>query len=145
MDHNWTNQVVWISIIGDFPENPPSLVTDKRLHVHDPKLSIGLLLYSIISLGIGASVGPEAAAGAIGASPGTHLSSFRFISSRMGLQIFFAVLGIAAAFGPLLPSPVLSSMLLHELTIASESINRLTLCIQLYYLDLLLPYLMLYS
>ena len=78
-----------------------------------------------ISLGIGASVGPEAAAGAIGASLGTHLSSFRFISSRMETsKSFLPFLGIAAAFGPLLPSPVLSSMLLHELTIASGSINR---------------------
>ena len=81
-----------------------------------------------------ASVGPEAAVGAIGASLGTHLSSFRFISKPY-IKIFFAIFRIAAAFGPLLPSPVLSSMLLHELTIASESMTVLTLCIQLKYPD----------
>ena len=119
-------KVAWTAIIGEFPDSPPSLVTEvKDLHVHDPKLSIGLLLCSTISLGIGASVGPEAAAGAIGASLGTYLSSTSFISSRMETsKSFLPFLGIAAAFGPLLPSPILSSMLLHELTIASGSINR---------------------
>ena len=119
-------KVIWTGLFGEFPEDPPSLVTEvKDLHVHDPKLSIGLLLCSVISLGVGASVGPEAAAGAIGASLGTFIASLTCVSKRMeSSNYFLPFLGISAAFGPLLPSPILSSILLHELTIASGAINR---------------------
>ena len=119
-------KVVWTGLFGEFPDDPPSLITEvESMHVHDPLLSIGLLLCSIVSLGVGASVGPEAAAGAIGVSLGTSIGSLPFVSRRMETSKYvLPFLGIAAAFGPLLPSPVLSSILLLELTIASGAISK---------------------
>lgn len=119
-------KAVWTGLFGEFPDDPPSLITEvESLHVHDPFLSIGLLLCSIVSLGVGASVGPEAAAGAIGVSLGSSIGSLPFVSRRMEASNYILpFLGIAAAFGPLLPSPILSSILLLELTIASGAISK---------------------
>jgi H+/Cl- antiporter ClcA len=116
-------KLAWTLLVSPFPRNPPSLVTEvKDLHVHEPANSICILLVSAMSLAGGASVGPEAALGAVGASVGSVLGASSFVTRYTGSPQtdIYALMGMAGAFGPLLPSPILSVMLLHELSIATH-------------------------
>ena len=114
-------KVTWSAVrTTPFPTNPPSLVTEvKDLHCHDPATCAPLMLCSAIGLACGTSVGPEAALGAVGASLGSFLGEHTSTGrQRPGL---YATLGMAAAFGPLLPSPMLAVLMLHELGFAAFS------------------------
>ncbi len=114
-------KVAWSSVrTTPFPTNPPSLVTEvKDLRCHDPATCAPLMLCSAIGLACGTSVGPEAALGAVGASLGSFLGEHTSTGrQRPGL---YATLGMAAAFGPLLPSPMLAVLMLHELGFAAFS------------------------
>lgn len=72
----------------------------------------------MLSLGIGASVGPEAAMGNMGGALGTLLGDMRDQSDRRKAISAFA--GMAGAMGALFPSPVLAVLLLHELSVTSR-------------------------
>ena len=122
-------KLLWSLSVAPFPRVTPSLVTElKDLRVHDTAVSVCILIVSTLSLGFGASVGPEASLGAIGGSIGTIVGSSRLVRRLHGTRgargytvELYSLLGMAAAFGPLLPSPVLAVMLLHELGVASQS------------------------
>ena len=129
-------KILWTTLIHDFPKVPPSLFLElKDLQCHEPNIAVPVLLCSAIGLGCGASTGPEAALGAVGAALGTVFSKFECFASgvrstsRVGL---FSIIGMSASFGPLLPSPILAVMLLHELGFASmerassKSLNGVT-------------------
>ena len=95
------------------PEKVDGLFREVRdLHV-DPSESPLIFLVSCLSLGIGASVGPEAAMGNMGGALGTLLGEVRDQSDRRKAISAFA--GMAGAMGALFPSPVLSVLLIHEL------------------------------
>ena len=99
-----------------FPAKPKGLFAEvKEMHV-DPKESPGIALCSCISLGVGASVGPEMAMGSAGGGLGTFIAHLRKLPH--GAETYSSTLtGMAAAMGPLLPSPILSVLLLHELCV----------------------------
>ena len=111
-----------------FPKNPPSLVIEvKDLHVHDPPTALPIMLCSAVGLACGCSVGPEAALGAVGGAIGTvlgphfvHSSDSSDCSDKSRLQLY-VVIAMTAAFGPLLPSPVLAVMMMHELGFATDA------------------------
>jgi H+/Cl- antiporter ClcA len=120
-----------------FPREPPSLVIEvKDLHVHDPFTSFPVMICSAISLACGASVGPEAALGAVGGAVGTLAGDWMYgsLEDKHGTSTLtsttskvitlrkqlYVVIGMAAAFGPLLPSPILAVMMMHELCFASN-------------------------
>ena len=122
-----------------FARVTPSLVTElKDLRVHDTAVSVCILIVSTLSLGFGASVGPEASLGAIGGFIGTIVGSSRLVRRLHGTRgargytvELYSLLGMAAAFGPLLPSPVLAVMLLPELgardsTVAEQVAAQMT-------------------
>lgn len=110
-------KLFWHVCVSPFPDNPPGLVTEvSDLKVHEPALAVPLLLCSVVSLGCGASVGPEAANGAAGVALGALAAKLH--SSMRPHAEMLVYIGIAAAFGPLLPSPALAVLILHELSIA---------------------------
>ena len=107
-----------LRLLPCFPENVDGLFKEVRaLHVH-PEHSPVIFLASAISLGIGASVGPEAAMGNLGGGLGTLLGQVRNMSDRR--RAIAAFCGMAGAMGALLPSPVLAVLIIHELTITSR-------------------------
>jgi len=130
-------KVLWSLVVAPYPLHPPTLLTEVRdLHTHHPTETLATLLISAISLGCGASVGPEAAMGAVGGALGTVLGRARHPLYRKAqlhdgadpddgalvpgrLIPLYSLSGMAAAFGPLLPSPFLCSLLLHELSVVS--------------------------
>jgi H+/Cl- antiporter ClcA len=87
-----------------FPAKPKGLFSEvKDLHV-EPKEAPAVALCSVLSLACGASVGPEMALGSLGGGLGTYLAHRR----RLGQDETFTstLTGMAAAMGPLLPTPV---------------------------------------
>uniref|UniRef100_A0A7R9V9N5 Chloride channel protein n=1 Tax=Chlamydomonas euryale TaxID=1486919 RepID=A0A7R9V9N5_9CHLO len=68
-------KLTWSLLVRRFPSHTPGFVAELRtLHAHDALLPLGLLCASALSIGSGASVGPEAAMGAAGVAVGTALS-----------------------------------------------------------------------
>jgi H+/Cl- antiporter ClcA len=98
-----------------FPKQPKGLFSEvKELHV-EPKEGPGIALVSCVSLAAGASVGPEMAMGSLGGALGTFIAHQRNLGKD---ETFVSTLtGMAAAMGPLLPTPLLSVLLLHELSV----------------------------
>ena len=115
-------------------------------HSHDPATSLCILLLSSISLSVGASVGPEAALGSTGAAMGTVIGNWvtgkwmptpalvqgeeahglvtggeRWRGDRRYVNMLYVIVGLSATIGPLLPSPILTVMLLHEVAFAARS------------------------
>ena len=101
----------------DFLKNCSLLFSLGRTKWRDTHIQI-IFLTSMLSLGIGASVGPEAAMGNIGGAIGTFLGQKKNFSDRRRAIAAFA--GMAGAMGALFPSPILSVLLLHELSITSR-------------------------
>ena len=99
-----------------FPRKPKGLFAEvKDAHV-EARESPGVAICSCISLGVGASVGPEMAMGSLGGGLGTYIAHLRNLPE--GPETYSSTLtGMAAAMGPLLPSPILSVLLLHELCV----------------------------
>jgi len=99
----------------NFPVKPKGIFSEvKDMHV-EWKESIGVVVASCLSLAAGASVGPEMAMGSLGGGLGAFIAYMRNLNQE---ETYSSVLtGMAAAMGPLLPSPVLSVMLLHELSV----------------------------
>jgi len=100
-----------------FPIKPKGLFSEvKELHV-EPREAPGIVLCSAISLAAGASVGPEMAMGCLGGGIGTFIAHERNLGQD---ETYSSTLtGMAAAMGPLLPTPMLTVLLLHELCVVA--------------------------
>eukprot|EP00966_Prymnesium_polylepis_P224317 5188918-Prymnesium_polylepis.1 len=143
-------KVLWSYLIAPYPLSPPTILTEVQdLHAHRPTETIATLMISAISIGCGASVGPEAALGGVGGALGTVFGRAGHPLYRKAKELFasmhhhdaapteacddalvpqrliplYTLTGMAAAFGPLLPSPFLSTLLLHELSIVGGTKN----------------------
>ncbi len=102
-----------------FPAQVDGLFREVRdLTVHHPAASPLIFIVSCLSLGIGASVGPEAAMGNLGGALGTAVGNFRNQSDRR--KLISAFCGMSGAMGAIFPSPVLAVMLMHELSVVSR-------------------------
>jgi len=107
-----------IRCLPSFPDHVDGLFREVRdLHV-DPSHAPLVFLTSCISLGLGASVGPEAAMGNAGGAIGSLLGDIRDQSDRR--KAISAFCGMAGAMGALFPSPMLAVLLMHELSVTSR-------------------------
>ncbi|KAG1666171.1 hypothetical protein FOA52_012018 [Chlamydomonas sp. UWO 241] len=69
-------KVLWSLLVSRFPDRTPGFVAELRdLQAHDVLLPIGMLCASTLSIGLGASVGPEAGMGAVGVACGTAFAA----------------------------------------------------------------------
>jgi H+/Cl- antiporter ClcA len=116
-----------------FPARPDGFLVDvQRLSSDDPFHAIPIFLCSILSIGGGASCGPEMALGATGVAMGGSLlpNLGRWFNSRWktsnnqpandifgfeGREKLTAMDGIAGALGPLFPAQMISTLLMHEI------------------------------
>jgi H+/Cl- antiporter ClcA len=147
-------KIVWTFLL--FPEHPfpevvPNFIQDlHELKPEDPLASIAIICCSSVSIGVGASCGPEVAMGCVGVAIGGALvpqkwSGWRHVCSWLrcvghgdettseeaerdvagNTKLFFpdlseldanlcAIDGASAAFGPLFPGQILSTLLIHE-------------------------------
>jgi H+/Cl- antiporter ClcA len=133
-------KVIWSALVPDhiFPERVPGFLKEiERLKSHDLWLPLPVLAASALSIGLGASVGPEAALGIAGSGSGTFLarrwtigpfqakkfgddeSQGGFLSNVLpdfSQEIDLCSMdGMAAAYGAIFPSQFLSTLLIHEL------------------------------
>ena len=136
-------KVLWSFIFPKhkFPRKVPGFLIEVReLSAHDVLLPIPILLCSSLSLGFGASVGPEAALGATGTTLGSlilgrrwkwgsvqansvHGSNDEGSASCLAKWLpdfstereLCALDGMSAAFGALFPAQYLSGLMIHEL------------------------------
>eukprot|EP00636_Phaeomonas_parva_P017383 CAMPEP_0118880150 /NCGR_PEP_ID=MMETSP1163-20130328/19759_1 /TAXON_ID=124430 /ORGANISM="Phaeomonas parva, Strain CCMP2877" /LENGTH=608 /DNA_ID=CAMNT_0006816457 /DNA_START=172 /DNA_END=1998 /DNA_ORIENTATION=+ len=77
-----------------------------------------VLVASAISIACGASVGPEAALGTLGGAVGMILGGRRAdVENRRGVSVLVCMAG---AMGSLLPTPLLSVMMMHELFVVTH-------------------------
>ena len=107
-----------IRTLPSFPSHVDGLFREVRdLHV-DPSHAPLVFLTSCLSLGLGASVGPEAAMGNAGGAIGSLIGTLRSQSDRR--RAISAFCGMAGAMGALFPSPVLAVLLMHELSVTSR-------------------------
>jgi H+/Cl- antiporter ClcA len=107
-----------LRVLPGFPGDVDGLFKEvASLHVH-PSHSPLVFLTSMLSLALGASVGPEAAMGNLGGGLGTLLGQMRNMSDRR--RAIAAFCGMAGAMGALLPSPILAVLIIHELTVTSR-------------------------
>lgn len=133
-------KVIWSALFPDhiFPEKVPGfLVEIEHLKSHDLWLPLPVLAASGISIGLGGSVGPEAALGITGSACGTffarrwRVGPFQakkfgeeegqggFLSNVLpdfSQEIHLCSMdGMAAAYGAIFPGQFLASLLIHEL------------------------------
>jgi H+/Cl- antiporter ClcA len=133
-------KVIWSALVPDhtFPEKVPGFLKEiERLKSHDLWLPLPVLATSAISIGLGGSVGPEAALGITGSASGTFLArrwkigpfQAKKFGDEEGQGGFLSnvlpdfsqeidlctVDGMAAAYGAIFPSQFLSPLLIHEL------------------------------
>ena len=127
---------LWTILVGAaFPAKPAGFLQDLRdLKPDDPYECIPVLACSILSIGCGASCGPEMALGGTGVAFGGAAipAVARWLGQRLPASIMQRLLldlssgqneqrrlsaldGMAGALGALFPSQFLSPMLLHEL------------------------------
>lgn len=106
---------------ASYPDNLPGLFKEILNHHVDPKWAPLTFLISAISLGGGASLGPEQALGNLAGGLATYLAesplaaSLNLISCQSDDQKLLVLSGMAAAMGALFPSPMLGVMMIHEL------------------------------
>lgn len=107
-----------IRCLPSFPSHVDGLFREVRdLHV-DPSHAPLVFVTSCLSLGLGASVGPEAAMGNAGGAIGSLIGNMRDQSDRR--KAISAFCGMAGAMGALFPSPMLAVLLMHELSVTSR-------------------------
>lgn len=103
-----------------FPDKPRGMFSEvKDLHV-DPWEAPGIFIASMMSLMAGATVGPEAALSTLGGGLGTMIGQLRGLNQEE--QYMSTLVGMAGAMGALFRCPLLSVMVLHELTIVAGHI-----------------------
>lgn len=116
---------VWITTGGGFcvglirwafyyPTNLPGLFADvQNFHV-DPKWIIFTFTLSAISLGCGATLGPEQALGNMGGGLAYFISQFVKYEDD-DYRKLTVLAGMAAPLGALFPSPMLGALMMHEM------------------------------
>ena len=95
------------------PEELPGTVEQIQTQEVDPAIVPGAVVVSLVSLAGGASLGPEDALGKLGGGFGTWLSRRHKVSTEMAQTN--ALTGMAAAYGGLLASPIIATILVLEL------------------------------
>jgi len=98
-----------------YPETIDGLFKEiGEFHV-EPGTAPATILLSAISLGGGASLGPEQALGTIGGGFATFLSQSYLSDFPLVDRQQVVLCGMCAAFGALFPTPVLSVLIIYEL------------------------------
>lgn len=86
-------KVIWTFLLfpsHPFPDKPPGLLQElSELRSHDALVSIPVICCSALSIGLGASAGPEAALGAVGTSLGSGLVARRWDHIRQWFRKCF--------------------------------------------------------
>jgi len=95
------------------PENVPGTVAMIQAGRVEPSMVLGAVAVSLVSLSGGASLGPEDALGKMGGGLGTWISERRKLSDD--LRATNTLSGMSAAYGGLLSSPILASILTLEI------------------------------
>src|SRR3954467_7401497 len=99
--------------VSRLPEDLPGTVEQIKAQQVDPAIVPGAVMVSLVSLAGGASLGPEDALGKLGGGLGTWLSRRHKVSTEMAETN--ALTGMAAAYGGLLASPIIATILVLEL------------------------------
>jgi len=94
------------------PEELPGTIAQIQAQRVEPSIVPGAVVVSLVSLAGGASLGPEDALGKLGGGLGTWLSTRQKLSREV--QETNALTGMAAAYGGLLASPILATILVLE-------------------------------
>ena len=100
-----------------YPDNLPGLFKEINSHHVEPRWAPLTFLISAISLGGGASLGPEQALGNLGGGIATFLTQIipaEHLQSTDDKNLL-VLSGMSAAMGALFPSPMLGVMMIHEL------------------------------
>ena len=102
----------------EFPIKQPSFISElNALECPNHKLPFIVILIAAISIGCGASVGPESAVclmgSVVGALTARHYGSL--VDLREHSEIFILI-GISAGFGAVFPSPIMSTLCIQEVT-----------------------------
>jgi H+/Cl- antiporter ClcA len=95
-----------------FPDKIPGTVQEMKEARVEPSTVLQKAAISVVSLAGGASLGPEAAVGAMGGGLGTWVSERRKLSDD--LRAANTLSGMSAGFGALLSAPYLATMLITE-------------------------------
>ena len=103
-----------ISLVPWYPKHVHGLFAEVRDLYANPWAAPWAVLVSCISLAAGASVGPEAAMGMLGAALGTALGAVLGEMPERRVHTS-ALTGMAGGMGALFPTPLLAVLLLHEL------------------------------
>lgn len=102
--------------IFEYPENIPGLFKDINDYHVEPKWSPLTFVISAISLGCGASLGPEQALGNLGGGIGTWLSEkFTEYGMESDDKKLLVLSGMSGALGALFPTPVCGVLMIYEL------------------------------
>jgi H+/Cl- antiporter ClcA len=100
------------------PPRLPGSVAEIREGRVEPSTVLGAVAVSLVSLSGGASLGPEDALGRMGGGLGTWVSERQKLGEDVSATNTLS--GIAAAFGGLLSSPILASILTLEIAAPKE-------------------------
>ena len=95
------------------PVKMPGVVEELRAQHVEPSSVPGAVAVSLVSLAGGASLGPEAGLGMMGGGLGTWLSERRKLSEDVAATNTLS--GMSAAYGGLLASPIMATILVLEL------------------------------
>src|SRR3974390_1384017 len=94
------------------PEQTPGIIAEIKTGQLDARLVPATVLISAVSLIGGASLGPEKALGSMGGGAGTWIAKRRRLDAEESQVNVLA--GMSGAYGGLLSSPVIVTMLLLE-------------------------------
>ena len=95
------------------PERLPGTVEELRTQRVEPSTVLGSVAVSLVSLGGGASLGPEEALGKMGGGLGTWISDRQKLGED--IRATNTLSGMSAAYGGMLSSPILGSILTLEI------------------------------
>ena len=99
---------------SSYPDNLPGLFKEINSHHVEPAWAPLTFLISAISLGAGASLGPEQALGNLGGGLATWITQQLPLESADDKKLL-VLSGMSAAMGALFPTPMLGVMMIHEL------------------------------
>jgi hypothetical protein len=120
----FTNGLIQVIPFFRYPRRLTYLFGEiKSLHAHW-EAAPSIILANTIALGLGASIGPEAAIAAMGAAVASFMSSFEVASIRCRLSTrkrrMFVLVGMAGAISSVFPAPPIAVLLVYEIFLVSE-------------------------
>ncbi|GMI21902.1 hypothetical protein TrCOL_g10862 [Triparma columacea] len=120
----FTNGLIQVIPFFRYPRRLTYLFGEiKSLHAHW-EAAPSIILANTIALGLGASIGPEAAIAAMGAAVASFMSSFEVASTRCRLSTrkrrMFVLVGMAGAISSVFPAPPIAVLLVYEIFLVSE-------------------------